>query len=307
MLPVALSLRKVRVRHGPAVAVDGVSLDVRRGEIVGLLGPNGAGKSSLLAAAAGVTTPCEGLVAIDGVERSLDPPGFAQRVGFVPAGDSLYDALSVATNLRFFGRLYGLDDIDLDARVGRGLVRAGLADRGHERVAGLSTGQKRRLTLVVALLHDPPVLLFDDPAAGLDAAGREGLFAELHRLRDDGHAILFATHLADEADHLCDRVALLDRGKLIAVGPPREVLRAKPGGRAVLYGHLREHLPKFVARGIRERLPGGAELEVVGRRVRLSAWTAADLGRALAAVLAEGISLDEFRTPAAGAAEPVRG
>jgi ABC-2 type transport system ATP-binding protein len=287
--------------------VNDVSLDVRRGEIVGLLGPNGAGKSTLLAAAAGVVAPCDGIVSIDGVERSLDPLGFAQRVGFVPAGDSLYDNLSVAANLRFFGRLYGLGDIDLDARVGRGLVRAGLADRDRDRVAALSTGQKRRLTLVVALLHDPPVLLLDDPAAGLDAAGREGLFAELHRLRDDGHAILFATHEADQVDHLCDRVALFDRGRLIAVGPPREVLRAKPGGRAVLYGHLRGHLPKFVARGIRARLPGGAELEVVGRRVRLSAWTANDLGRALAAVLAEGVSLYEFRTPAAAATENVRG
>src|SRR5207237_2365678 len=165
-------------------------LDVRRGEIVGLLGPNGSGKSTTLAAAAGVIDPCAGTVTVGGVARADDPVGFARRVGFVPQGESLYDELTAADNLAFFGRLYGLCDEDLDARIARGLARAGLADRACHRVGTLSGGLKQRLGLAAAMLHDPPVLLLDEPTASLDPAGRDALFAELHRLRDDGHAVL---------------------------------------------------------------------------------------------------------------------
>jgi ABC-2 type transport system ATP-binding protein len=296
-LPVALSLRNVRVRYGPTVAVAGLSFDVRRGEVVGLLGPNGSGKSSTLAAAAGVLDPCGGTVTVDGIARTADPFAFARRVGFVPQGESLYDELTAADNLAFFGRLYGLCGADLDARIARGLARAGLTDRAADRVGTLSGGLRQRLGIACALLHDPPVLLLDEPTAALDPASRDALFVALHRLRDDGHAVLLTTHHLDEAEHGCDRVAVLEAGKLVAVGPPREVLRAGPGGPAVLYAHLRATLPAFVARAVRGRLPAGAELEVVGRRVRLSARRADDLGRALAVVLAEGVELDAFRTP----------
>lgn len=303
-LPVALSLRNVRVRYGPTVAVDGVSLDVRRGEVVGLLGPNGSGKSSTLAAAAGVIDPCGGTVAADGTPRAADPAGFARRVGLVPQGEALYEELTAEQNLRFFGRLYGLRDTDLDARVARGLARARLADRARDRVGALSGGMRQRLGIAAALLHDPPVLLLDEPTAALDPASRDALFADLDRLKADGHAVLLTTHHLDEAETGCDRVAVLDRGKLVAVGPPRAVLRPGQAGRAVLYGHLRAPLPKFVERGLRQRLPAGADLEVVGNRVRLSARTAADLGRTLAAVLAEGAALDGFCSRAGVAAVP---
>lgn len=290
-LPVALLLRNVKVRYGPAAAEAVVSLGVRRGEIVGLIGPNGAGKSWLLAAAAGVIDPGDGTVAIDGTSLADDPSGFARRVGYVPAWESLYDRLTASDNLRFFGRLYGACDTDLDARVARGLARAGLADRGRDRVATLPAGLRQRLSLEVARLHDPPVLLLDDPTAALDAGNRDALLADLARLRDGGHAVLLATHDLGAAAGVCDRVFRLDNGRLAAAGPP-----AAPA-RAVLYGHLREDIPRFVERGVRERLPAGAELEVVGRRVRLTARTTGDLGRALAAALADGVPLGEFRTP----------
>jgi linearmycin/streptolysin S transport system ATP-binding protein len=296
-LPVALSLVDVRARYGRCLAVDGVSLEVSRGEILGLLGPNGSGKSTLLAVAAGVLDPAEGFVAIDGRPRAADPLAFAARIGFVPQACALYDELTLSENLHFFGKLYGLSGHDLRRRVVRGLARFGLTGRGGQRVELLSGGLKQRLNLAVALIHDPPVLLLDEPAAALDPAARDALQSDLTRLRDDGHAILLSTHQVDEAEAGCDRVAVLDRGRLVACGKPADVLHAEPAERPVLYGHLRERPPKFLVRAIRDRLGAGVELEVTGRRLRLSAPTTEDLGVALAALLAEGVELEGYRTP----------
>jgi ABC-2 type transport system ATP-binding protein len=296
-LPVALSLVNVRVRYGQRLAVDGVSLDVRRGEIVGLLGPNGSGKSTVLAVAAGILDPAEGSVAIGGTSRADDPLKFATQVGLVPQECGLYDELSAADNLSFFGKLHGLAGHELRRRVIRVLARVGLTDRAAHRVETFSGGMKQRLNLAVALIHDPPVLLLDEPTASLDPASRDALFADLTRLRDDGHAVLLSTHHLDEAELGCDRVAVLDRGRLVACGKPGELLRCRAADRPVLYGQLRVRPPKFLVRAIRARLGEGVELEVTGRRMRLSAATAEELGVALAALLAEGVELEAYRTP----------
>jgi ABC-2 type transport system ATP-binding protein len=297
MLPVALCLRNVSVRYGRRVAVCGLSLDVRRGEVVGLLGPNGSGKSSTLLAAAGVIDPAAGTVSIDGITRKQDTAGFAAQVGLVPQDPALYDELSAIDNLAFFGKLYGLRDFTLDARIGRALIRARLSDRGRCKVGTFSGGMKQRLSIACALLHDPAVLLLDEPTAALDPASRDQLFADLHALRDEGHAILLSTHHLDEAEHGCDRVVVLKDGVAEASGPPREVFRSPAG--AVLYGHLRQPLPKFVEKQLAERLGPGVSFEITGRRLRLAAATEAELGQALAAVLAEGATLTTFRTPPA--------
>src|SRR5262245_23645927 len=154
VVPVALSLEVVRVRYGATVAVDGVSLDVRRGEIVGLLGPNGSGKSTVLAVAAGVLIPAEGIVAVEGIRRDRDPAAFATRVGLVPQECALYDELSAAENLNFFGKLYGLTGTDLRRRVARTLSRVRMANRAGARVSTFSGGMKQRVNLAAALLHD---------------------------------------------------------------------------------------------------------------------------------------------------------
>lgn len=297
-LPVILSLNDVCVRYGTRVAVDGVSLEVRRGEIVGLLGPNGSGKSTTLAVAAGVLDPASGSVTVAGVTRASDPTGFAQRVGLVPQVCGLYEELTAAENVSFFGRLYGLTGIDLRRRVIRVLGRVGLTDRAAQRVATFSGGMKQRLNLAVALIHDPPVLLLDEPTASLDPASRDALFVDLTKLREEGHAVLLSTHHLDEAELGCDRVAVLDRGKLVACGKPGDLLRCGATDRPALYGTLRARPPKYLERAIRQRLGGGIELEITGRRLRLSAPTAESLGRALAAVLAEGLELETYRTPA---------
>lgn len=295
--PVALALEGVRVRYGPTVAVDGVSLHVHRGEVVGLLGPNGSGKSTILAAAAGVLDPFAGTVAVEGVRRDHDPDGYARRVGLVPQEPALYDELSAEANLHFFGRLYGLNKHDLRVRVEAALTRAKLADRRRDRVGTFSGGMRQRLNLACALLHAPAVLLLDEPTAALDPASRDSLFATLHELRDAGHAVLLTTHHLDEAEHGCDRIAVLDKGRVVASGKPTELLRVMPAGRAVLYGHLRERLPRFFVKSLRRRAGAGVELEVTGRRLRLAAATQEGLGRALAVVLADGVVLETFRTP----------
>ncbi len=297
-LPVALSLLDVTVRYGTRVAIECVSLDVRRGEIVGLLGPNGSGKSTTLAVAAGVLDPHSGTVTVEGRTRAADPGAFARRVGLVPQEPAVYDELTAADNLTFFGELYGLAGSDLRRRVARTLARVKLTDRARHRVSTFSGGMKQRLNLAAALLHDPHVLLLDEPTASLDPASRDALFADLTRFRDDGHAILLTTHHIDEAEGGCDRVAVLEKGKLVASGAPAELLRTCAADRAVLYGHLRTRPPKYLERAIRRRLGAGAELEITGRRLRLSADTSEQLGAALATLLAEGVELEAYRTPA---------
>jgi ABC-2 type transport system ATP-binding protein len=296
-LPVALSLNDISVRYGPRIAVDSVSLEVGRGEIVGLLGPNGSGKSSVLAVAAGVLHPVEGTAKIECIDRAADPIGYAHRVGLVPQECGLYDELTAIDNLNFFGKLYGLSGSDLRRRVARVLSRVRLTDRATHRINTFSGGMKQRLNLAAALIHDPLVLLLDEPTAALDPASRDAFFADLTHLRDDGHAVLLTTHHLDEAELGCDRVAVLKRGKLMACGKPSELLRNTVNERPVLYGHLSVRPPKFLERAIRGRLSEGVELELTGRRLRLTAATAEDLGMALASLLAEGIELEAYRTP----------
>lgn len=293
----ALSLDRICVRYGDVTAVESLSIEVRAGEIVGVLGPNGSGKSSTLAVAAGVLDPASGTVAVGGVSRAADPTRYAERVGLVPQEPALYEELSAEANLVFFARLYGLHGPTLWQRVERGLTFARLADRRHDRVGALSGGLKQRLNFAIALLHDPEVLLLDEPTAALDPASRDALFAELYNLRDRGHAILLTTHHLDEAEHGCDRVAVLDRGRVVAWGRPADLARRHPDGRAVLYGHLRERLPLFFERGLRKRVGSDIDVEITGRRLRLAAPSPARLGEALAVVLADGIVLETFRTP----------
>ena len=293
----ALVLEQIRVRYGAIPAVDGVSLSVGRGEIVGLLGPNGSGKSTTLAAAAGVMEPYEGTVSIDGIRRDQDPHRYAERIGLVPQEPALYEELSAEANLSFFGRLYGLGGSILAGRVAASLEQACLQDRRRCRVSTFSGGMKQRLNLAVALLHEPTVLLLDEPTAALDPASRDALFGTLHDLRERNHAILLTTHHLDEAEHGCDRIVLLEAGRVVASGRPSELIRHQPGDRAILYAHLPSALPKFFQRSLKSRVGAAIHLEFTGRRLRVSAPTQELLGKALGIILADGIALETFRTP----------
>jgi len=227
-----LVLAGVRKRYGARAAVDGLSLAVRRGEIFGLLGPNGAGKTTTVGLAIGLLVPDEGTVDVAGLGSPREPAVRA-RIGLAPQALALYETLSGQENVAFFGSLYGLSGLGLDQRVRAAIEFVGLSDRRRDRVSTYSGGMKRRLNLAVALVHDPELLLLDEPTVGVDPQSRNLIFENVRHLRAAGKTIVYTTHYMEEAERLCDRVGIVDNGKLLALGAVPELVAAH-GGRPVL-------------------------------------------------------------------------
>jgi len=223
-----LTLDQVTKRYGSMTAVDGLTLDVRRGEALGLLGPNGAGKSTTVALAVGLLAPDAGRVVVGGAGDPRDP-AVRVRIGVAPQSLALYDVLTAEENLRFFGVVYGLAGPALDERVGRALGVAGLQERAGHRVDTFSGGMKRRLNLAAALVHDPELLVLDEPTAGVDPQSRNLLFEAIEDLHRQGRTVIYTTHYMEEAARLCDRIAIVDGGRLLALGTLDELLDAHGG------------------------------------------------------------------------------
>jgi ABC-2 type transport system ATP-binding protein len=224
-----LNLDRVRKSYGPTTAVDGLSLTVARGEVLGLLGPNGAGKSTTVNLSVGLLAPDAGRVAIEGGDPR--DPVVRKRLGVAPQALALYDVLTGEENLRFFGEVYGLSGTRLGERVRWGLDFVGLTDRKNDRVGAYSGGMKRRLNLASALVHDPELILLDEPTVGVDPQSRNQIFENILALKQLGRTLIYTTHYMEEAERLCDRVAIIDKGKLLALGPVPELLathRAHP-------------------------------------------------------------------------------
>ena len=224
-----LILDNVRKSYGTTTAVDGLSLTVARGEVLGLLGPNGAGKSTTVNLSVGLLAPDAGRVAIEGGDPR--DPVVRKRVGVAPQALALYDVLTGEENLRFFGEVYGLSGTRLGERVRWGLDFVGLTDRKNDRVGAYSGGMKRRLNLASALVHDPELILLDEPTVGVDPQSRNQIFENILALKQLGRTLIYTTHYMEEAERLCDRVAIIDKGKLLALGPVPELLatyRAHP-------------------------------------------------------------------------------
>lgn len=219
---------------GERAAVDGLSLRIERGEVYGLLGPNGAGKTTTIAMAVGLIEPDAGSVryeGLGGVDGSPTDPVVRARLGVCPQRHALYDGLSARENLVFFGRVFGVADVR--TRADELLDRVGLLDRARDRVSGFSGGMKRRLNLACALMHDPAVLLLDEPSAGVDPQSRGAIHELIRERRDAGSAVLLTTHAMDEAARLCDRVGVLDHGKLLDEGTV-DALITRHGGESVV-------------------------------------------------------------------------
>jgi ABC-2 type transport system ATP-binding protein len=224
-----LNLDRVRKSYGTTTAVDGLSLTVARGEVLGLLGPNGAGKSTTVNLSVGLLAPDAGRVAIEGGDPR--DPVVRKRLGVAPQALALYDVLTGEENLRFFGQVYGLSGTTLGERVRWGLDFVGLTDRKNDRVGAYSGGMKRRLNLASALVHDPELILLDEPTVGVDPQSRNQIFENILALKQLGRTLIYTTHYMEEAERLCDRVAIIDKGKLLALGPVPELLatyRAHP-------------------------------------------------------------------------------
>jgi len=223
-----LALRSVTKRFGSLTALDGVSLDIARGEFFGLLGPNGAGKSTLMSLLAGLRGCDDGSIELDG--RPLQPHDADARraLGLVPQAIALYEDLSADQNLRIFGELYGLRGAELRSRIDEALDAAKLTDRRRDPVKNFSGGMQRRLNLVASLLHRPKLLLCDEPTVGVDPQSRNAIFEFLQARNREGLTIIYSTHYMEEATRLCSRIGIIDHGRIHALGTLDELLTQLP-------------------------------------------------------------------------------
>ena len=211
-----LEVTGLHKRYGELVAVEEVSFTARPGEMVGLLGPNGAGKTTTVSMIAGLLPPDRGEVRIGGgvVRGETDPVKL--RLGLVPQEVALHDELSARENLALFGAIYNMRGAALGRAVESALDLAGLADRARHRVSTFSGGMKRRLNLAAALLHEPSILLLDEPTVGVDPQSRNAIFSSLEELKRQGKTLVYTTHYMEEAERLCDRIIIIDHGRVMA-------------------------------------------------------------------------------------------
>jgi ABC-2 type transport system ATP-binding protein len=211
-----LQVKNLRKTFGTLVAVDDVSFAVEPGELLGLLGPNGAGKTTTVSMIAGLLAPDRGDVLVAGRRLDGDTDPSKRRIGLVPQDLALYEELSARANLRFFGSLYEMSGAALGKAIETALELVGLADRTNDRVKTFSGGMKRRLNLAAGLLHDPDILLLDEPTVGVDPQSRNAIFDNLEALKRQGKALLYTTHYMEEAERLADRIVVIDHGKVVA-------------------------------------------------------------------------------------------
>ncbi len=229
-------------------AVRGVSFEVRRGELFGLLGPNGAGKTTVIKMLITLLLPTGGSARVLGLDVVGDPKAVRRRIGYVFGGDrGLYERLSAVDNLRYFAELYGVPAREQRARIGEVLELVDLTGRERERVEGFSRGMRQRLHIARGLLHDPEVLFLDEPSIGVDPVGARRLRAMTAELTRAGKTVLLTTHYMYEADELCDRIAVIRGGRIVAEGTPGE-LKARAGGGRLLEVEVRNAPEDCVAR-----------------------------------------------------------
>jgi len=221
-----LEAKDLRKSFGDRAAVDGVSFTVGESESYGLLGPNGAGKTTTISIVCGLLRRDSGDVLVAGqplTEKSVKSKG---AIGYVPQEIALYEDLSGVENLKFFGRLYGISGKELDERTNLSLELVGLSERGRDRVSKYSGGMKRRLNIAAGLLHRPKLLILDEPTVGVDPQSRNAILENVEALKGEGLAVLYTTHYMEEAERLCDRVGIIDQGKIIAEGTRRELVQS---------------------------------------------------------------------------------
>ncbi len=230
----------LKKRYGDVVALDDVSFEVKKGETFGLLGPNGAGKTTTIQLLCGLIKPDSGAVALGG---KTDPSLVEVRLslGVVPQALAIYEELSALENLRFFGRIYGLNGRQLKERVDNCLEIAGLKKRSNDRASKYSGGMKRRLNMVCSFLHEPSLLLLDEPTVGVDPQSRNLIFDTIENMKNQGRTIIYTTHYMEEAQRLCDRVAILDQGKILDIDSVDNLIK-KHGGPSHIEAEFEEKL-----------------------------------------------------------------
>ena len=252
-------------RFGDFVAVNDVSFEARRGEIMGFLGPNGAGKSTLIRVLCGLLRPSGGRAIVAGLDVSRNPERVRENIGYMSQKFSLYNDLSVAENLRFFGGVYGVKGERLTRRLDFAIDMAGLRGRENSLVADLSGGWKQRLALGAAVMHEPAILFLDEPTSGVDPASRRRFWDLIYALAGGGVCVVITTHYMDEAEY-CNRIALINGGRLVALGSPGDLKKSAICGEILLIegddpGALLEALAGEPA--TRDVAPFGSSLHVL--------------------------------------------
>ena len=257
-----LTVAGLRKSYGGKEVVAGIDFELRRGECFGLLGPNGAGKTTTLRCCLGLTAPDAGTITLVGEPVPARAREARMKIGVVPQFDNLDPDFTAAENLLVYGRYFGMSDTQIRPKIPELLEFAGLRSKEKANIRTLSGGMKRRLTLARALVNDPELLVLDEPTTGLDPQARHLIWERLKRLLADGKTILLTTHFMDEAERLCQRLAIMDAGQLIAVGAPRQLIREQIEAQVVeVYG---EDAPGWAAR----------EAPAYSRRVEVSGETA---------------------------------
>jgi ABC-2 type transport system ATP-binding protein len=212
-------------RFGDNAAVDGVSFSICEGEVFGLLGPNGAGKTTTISMISCLIEPTSGDIVVGGSSVRSDPAAVKGELGIVPQDIALYPTLTALENLKFWGRMYGLSGALLDERLQEALVTAGLVDRANDRIEKYSGGMKRRVNIAAGIMHHPRLLLMDEPTVGIDPQSRNHILETVKELNRRGMTVLYTSHYMEEVEFLCDRVGIMDHGKLIAMGTIDELKR----------------------------------------------------------------------------------
>ncbi len=269
----AIVAENVVKRFGRFTAVDHVSFAIAAGEVMGFLGPNGAGKSTTIRMLCGLLRPSEGRMLVAGIDVARDPEGVRQHIGYMSQKFSLYNDMTVAENLRFFGGIYRVPHAIIGERIAFAVTMAGLSGRESALVSTLASGWKQRLALGCAILHRPPILFLDEPTSGIDPQSRRRFWDLIHTLASDGVTVLVSTHYMDEAEY-CHRVALINQGKLVALGSPAELKRRRLDGEMVVIECAR--LGAAIA--LLREAPGVRDVAVFGNSLHVRV---ADAARAL--------------------------
>jgi len=228
----AIKVDRLNKRFGDFVAVDDVSFEVPRGRIVGFLGPNGAGKSTTIRMLCGILPPTSGSATVRGVDVVKNPEGVKQQLGYMSQKFSLYEDLTVVQNINFYAGVYRLEREMLVARREWVIELAGLSGKEHMLAGNLSVGVRQRLALGCALIHQPPILLLDEPTSGVDPTSRRSFWDLIHSVAQEGHTVLVTTHYMDEAEY-CDSLVLINRGRIVAEGTPEELKGSSARGKIV--------------------------------------------------------------------------
>jgi ABC-2 type transport system ATP-binding protein len=286
-----LKLTNLTKSYGQLLAVDHIAFEVKEGEIFGLLGPNGAGKTTIINMICSLVKPDGGNIELDGQDMHHAGDTVRKHLGVVPQEVALYEDLNAVENLRFWGSLYKLKKKELSTRIEQLLEITGLTERAKDRVKTYSGGMKRRLNMAVGMIHRPKLLLLDEPTVGIDPQARHNMLDTVKHIAKEGTTILYTTHYMDEAEMLCDRLAIMDHGRILAMGTQNEIQQIVGENRLL---HVIGSFNKAVAEGLPKKLKELALISISENEVVYSLPMEYGTGEFLETLIKSGFEIDNL-------------